>query len=360
MSRPYFVRAVFLTAASAFLAACGGGSSSDDPAPTEPGNISDSELRDSFNNVATQTAFDVDRDMGFPAVQTYTCDADGLIQVQSEGERRFCITLKEDADRVGAPAVSPDEVDFYLELPPMTRADFEQLLTTLQSGSYDGDTLPFTPVLIERLNREMEIGSLVELNFDVAQAGYGSCEVYNQSDDWVTSIDSLDQQGNQLSGTLPANLSVGTYEVDCEFTNTFGTFPSGSSASDGVPAAATVEITSNSDNAPDLKTLYFDPESAVLSSEGRSLLIEYDAYMANNPGVELRLEGHADTNETDSREESMQLGERRADAAADFLVIRGVARSRLEVVSYGEERPVAEGSSESEKALNRRVEILVQ
>ncbi|MGM0563272.1 MAG: OmpA family protein [Pseudomonadota bacterium] len=373
MSRPRLFFAAFLAVSVGLLAACGGGGggSADDPVTDPPiddtddttppadNTLSDAELQASFNEVAEQTAFDVEREMGFHTVEAFNCDADGVIDVQGEGKRRFCIVVKDEAERAGAPAVSPDGLDFYLELPPVTQADFETVLTRLQSGQYDGEALPFTPVLAERIEREAEIGSLVDLTFTVAQAGYGSCDVNNAADEPVTSIDSLSRSGDQLSGTLPANLSAGSYQADCEFTNNDGTYPGGSSEAEGVPAAASIEITSTTGSKPDITTFYFEPESAVLSTEARATLMDYATYLENNPGVDVRLEGHADDGEKDSREENMVLGENRANAVRDFLIINGVGRSRVQAVSYGEERPVEEGDSESEKALNRRVEIFM-
>ena len=69
----------------------------------------------------------------------------------------------------------------------------------------------------------------------------------------------------------------------------------------------------------------------------------------------VRLEGHTD--ERGTREYNMALGERRANAVRDFMVANGIAGSRIETVSYGEERPVAYGSGESNWSQNRRVEL---
>jgi peptidoglycan-associated lipoprotein len=69
----------------------------------------------------------------------------------------------------------------------------------------------------------------------------------------------------------------------------------------------------------------------------------------------LRLDGHTD--ERGTREYNMALGERRAKAVADYMSVNGVASYRIETVSYGEERPVAYGSGESNWSQNRRVEI---
>lgn len=100
--------------------------------------------------------------------------------------------------------------------------------------------------------------------------------------------------------------------------------------------------------------VYFDFDQAVLLPATRSLLLAH-AERLRNSNANVRLEGHAD--ERGSREYNMALGERRANAVRDFLVLQGVSRSSLEVVSYGEERPLATGSNESSYSQNRRVEI---
>ena len=74
--------------------------------------------------------------------------------------------------------------------------------------------------------------------------------------------------------------------------------------------------------------------------------------MLANTAVRASIEGHAD--ERGTREYNMALGERRANAARDYLISQGVPTSRLLVTSWGKERPVATGSDESAWAQNRR------
>jgi len=100
--------------------------------------------------------------------------------------------------------------------------------------------------------------------------------------------------------------------------------------------------------------VYFDFDKGTLKSDARALLLAHAERLKDNP-TDVRLEGHAD--ERGSREYNMALGERRAKAVRDFLVLQGVNRSDLEVISYGEERPLALGSNENAWAQNRRVEI---
>ncbi|WP_323846848.1 OmpA family protein [Microbulbifer magnicolonia] len=100
--------------------------------------------------------------------------------------------------------------------------------------------------------------------------------------------------------------------------------------------------------------VYFDFDQSLLKPETRELLIAHADRMRGNAGT-VRLEGHAD--ELGTREYNLALGERRANAVRDFLVLQGVDASALEVISYGEERPAQAGSSESARQMNRRVVI---
>lgn len=99
---------------------------------------------------------------------------------------------------------------------------------------------------------------------------------------------------------------------------------------------------------------YFDFDESTLRSATRAAL-DAQAAALRSSGRSIRLEGHAD--ERGTREYNLALGERRAKAVADYLAIQGVSRSRMEVVSFGEERPVSLRSDESGWALNRRVEL---
>lgn len=109
------------------------------------------------------------------------------------------------------------------------------------------------------------------------------------------------------------------------------------------------------DDAASLETVfYFDFDQSSLRPETRAALDAQAARLRNTSGA-IRLEGHAD--ERGSREYNLALGERRAKAVADYLAIQGISRSRIETVSYGEERPVAFGKDENSYQLNRRVEL---
>ena len=112
------------------------------------------------------------------------------------------------------------------------------------------------------------------------------------------------------------------------------------------------------ENAVDPLTLqtvfYFDFDSSVLNMELREALDAQAEYLQTTSSL-LRLEGHSDDRGT--REYNLALGERRAKAVIDYLALQGVERSRMEAISYGEEKPVAFGAGEDSWKLNRRVEI---
>jgi peptidoglycan-associated lipoprotein len=87
-----------------------------------------------------------------------------------------------------------------------------------------------------------------------------------------------------------------------------------------------------------------------------AIVAAHARYLAANPTVRVRLEGHTD--ERGSREYNIGLGERRAQAVRRALLLQGATETQLSTVSYGAERPAAAGSNEAAWAQNRRVEIV--
>jgi peptidoglycan-associated lipoprotein len=102
-------------------------------------------------------------------------------------------------------------------------------------------------------------------------------------------------------------------------------------------------------------TVHFDFDQAELRPEDRALLDAKVPILQANPGVMIRVAGHTD--ERGSDEYNLALGQRRAAAAKRYLVEHGISDSRIETISYGEERPVAQGNDESAWAQNRRDEF---
>lgn len=104
------------------------------------------------------------------------------------------------------------------------------------------------------------------------------------------------------------------------------------------------------------RVIYFEFDKADVDEQSRDILAEHAEYLAANKGLQIRLEGHAD--ERGSREYNIGLGEERAQAVRQILLLQGATVSQLSTVSYGEERPAALGSDEESMSLNRRVELV--
>lgn len=104
------------------------------------------------------------------------------------------------------------------------------------------------------------------------------------------------------------------------------------------------------------RVVYFDFDKSDVKGEFRDVIQAHAEYLANNAGVSITLEGHAD--ERGTREYNIALGERRADAVRRMLTLQGASNSQIRVVSYGEERPAALGHDEDAWALNRRAEFI--
>ena len=104
-------------------------------------------------------------------------------------------------------------------------------------------------------------------------------------------------------------------------------------------------------------TIYFDTDMFNIDSQDQLALREQANYLSQYPGIRATVEGHAD--ERGTREYNLALGERRANAAKNYLVSLGVGADRVTTVSYGKERPVATGSNEQAWARNRRAVTVV-
>ena len=114
---------------------------------------------------------------------------------------------------------------------------------------------------------------------------------------------------------------------------------------------------SDSKTAGGLQTVFFAVDSSNFDSEGKEALKTNADFMKTNATVDIQVEGHAD--ERGGRQYNLALGERRAKAVRDYLVALGVESKRLSVISYGNERPKAEGHDESSWSQNRRANFVI-
>ena len=107
---------------------------------------------------------------------------------------------------------------------------------------------------------------------------------------------------------------------------------------------------------PRKTVVYFDYKQKGVPASGMNLLQMHARYLLQNPDRVLAVEGHTDS--VASPEYNRRLGMQRARSVAEILMQMGVARDQLETRSFGQERPLQEGDSESAHALNRRVELI--
>ena len=104
------------------------------------------------------------------------------------------------------------------------------------------------------------------------------------------------------------------------------------------------------------RVFYFDFDISDVKPADRDILNYHAQDLASNSNKRIRVEGHAD--ERGTREYNLALGERRANNVINYLIINGAARSQIESVSYGEERPADRSDSEASYQRNRRVELI--
>ncbi len=102
-------------------------------------------------------------------------------------------------------------------------------------------------------------------------------------------------------------------------------------------------------------TVYFDFDKSTLTSKSIQTLKSAVNALNDNSSIQITLSGHAD--ERGTREYNLALGQRRAEAVSDYLILNGVNKNRITVKSYGEEKPAVNGQDEISYSKNRRVEI---
>ena len=98
--------------------------------------------------------------------------------------------------------------------------------------------------------------------------------------------------------------------------------------------------------------VFFATNESILTTKSRDTLRKQAAWLRENSGVNVVVEGHAD--ERGTREYNLALGERRANAAKDYLMTYGISADRISVISYGKERPVDPGTNPLSWSKNRR------
>jgi peptidoglycan-associated lipoprotein len=104
------------------------------------------------------------------------------------------------------------------------------------------------------------------------------------------------------------------------------------------------------------RIVYFDYDSYVLKSEFQSLIEAHARFLKANDRHRISIEGHTD--ERGGREYNLALGQRRSEAVRRALDLLGIRDSRIEAISFGEEKPALPGHEEAAWSRNRRAEIV--
>ncbi len=129
-----------------------------------------------------------------------------------------------------------------------------------------------------------------------------------------------------------------------------------SEMSSSMDSNANANAVSNLVAKPSVNSVYFAFNSAKVNNSGETVLVEYAAWLNANTDVNITVEGNCD--ERGSREYNLALGEERAKAVKAVLVANGVNVTRVDTVSFGEERPVCTRSGEACWAQNRHGDIV--
>ena len=161
------------------------------------------------------------------------------------------------------------------------------------------------------------------------------------------------QTGSESPSGTASTSGTGADSVSGTDTTATGTGESGTTVSAGTTAGHVLD-----DPASPLgtRTIYFEFDSSEVPASGQAVIEAHARYLSEHSGALITLEGHAD--ERGSREYNIALGEQRANAVNRLMTLLGASGPQIRTISYGEERPAADGHDESAWQLNRRVEII--
>ncbi|NWF76110.1 MAG: peptidoglycan-associated lipoprotein Pal [Nitrospirae bacterium] len=117
------------------------------------------------------------------------------------------------------------------------------------------------------------------------------------------------------------------------------------------------EIKQTKEESGRFSDIYFDFDMYDIRSDAKPVLEEVASWMLKNTNAKLLIEGHCD--ERGTNEYNLALGDRRGKAARDYLIALGVASQRIEIISYGEEKPTCTDQTEECWAKNRRAHFII-
>lgn len=137
---------------------------------------------------------------------------------------------------------------------------------------------------------------------------------------------------------------------------TDGTAEGAEATSASISGEFSIEALSDPESPLSSRVFYFDYDSSDLRDEDKEIIAKHAQFVSLHPEISVVVEGHAD--ERGTREYNLALAERRAKSVEQLLTLQGAMTEQIQVISFGEERPVALGHDEDAWQLNRRVELL--
>ncbi len=137
--------------------------------------------------------------------------------------------------------------------------------------------------------------------------------------------------------------------------------PTAKPATDAVAKPATtqkigVDPLKDPGNILSRRSIYFDYDSTAVKEEFKPVVSAHAKHLSTNRATRVTIQGNTD--ERGSREYNLALGQRRADAVKQMMTLLGASAEQIETVSYGEEKPRAQGANEQARAENRRADIV--
>ncbi len=206
---------------------------------------------------------------------------------------------------------------------------------------------PPPPVPVQKVEVKLQITSVSPATVDADAAT--SAKIYGSGFKSGATVSFSGQDASSATVVDPNTIDVGVPALAAGSYDVTVSNPTGESTTlrQGITArGATLDCRQ--------ATVYFAFDSAGLQASGRSLL-NGNVQCYQQATGSIRVQGHAD--ERGTTDYNLALGQRRAETVKSHLAAQGVAGSRIQTVSYGEERPVDRGSNETAWAKNRRVEI---
>jgi peptidoglycan-associated lipoprotein len=125
-----------------------------------------------------------------------------------------------------------------------------------------------------------------------------------------------------------------------------------------MPQSETAQAGGAAEKASPLKDIYFDYDKGSIRADMKKSLDENIQWLKKNPTTSIIIEGHCD--ERGTQEYNLALGQRRAKSVTNYLIAAGIDSKRIKIISYGKERPFAQGHAEAAWKLNRRAHFIVQ